>query len=96
MTVLQESPWYQEIFQKGVQQGIQQSVQQGMQQGMQQERQTSLLKALELRFGSVGVETQSILQTLNLEQLSELFETALTVNSLDEFQQHLSSTIGFN
>lgn len=90
MTVLRESPWYQEILQEGVEQGVEQGVQQGVQQGIQQERQMSLLKVLQLRFGSVGTETENMLKSQSLEELSELFATALTVDSLDEFQQHLS------
>lgn len=86
MLVLEESPWYQEILRKGAQRGIQ--------QGIQQERQINLLKLLQLRFGAADPEIEATLSTLNLEQLSELTETALTVNSLDEFQQHLPKPLG--
>ena len=77
MTVLRESPWYQEILQEGVAQGI------------QQERRGSLERILKLRFSEIPVEISVSIQALTLEQLEELMATALTVNSLDEFIQHL-------
>lgn len=78
MTVLRESPWYQEILQQGVQQGIQQG------------RRESLLRLLELRFGEIPSEIQTSLQESTREKLEDLMATALAVNSLDEFSQHLS------
>ncbi|NEO23751.1 MULTISPECIES: DUF4351 domain-containing protein [unclassified Moorena] len=81
MTVLRESPWYQEILQEGVAQGIE--------QGIQQERRGSLERILKLRFSEIPVEISVRIQALTLEQLEELMATALTVNSLDEFTQHL-------
>ncbi|NEO17483.1 MULTISPECIES: Rpn family recombination-promoting nuclease/putative transposase [unclassified Moorena] len=89
MTVLRESPWYQEILQEGVAQGIEQGLEQGLEQGIQQERRGSLERILKLRFSEIPVEISVRIQALNLEQLEELMATALTVNSLDEFSQHL-------
>ncbi|NEO93660.1 MAG: DUF4351 domain-containing protein [Moorea sp. SIO3G5] len=77
MTVLRESPWYQEILQEGFAQGI------------QQERRGSLERILKLRFSEIPSEISVRIQSLTLEQLEELMATALTVNSLDEFTQHL-------
>ena len=85
MTVLRESPWYQEILQEGVAQGIQE----GIEQGIQQERRGSLERILKLRFSEIPSEISVRIQALTLEQLEELMATALTVNSLDEFTQHL-------
>ena len=85
MTVLRESPWYQEILQEGVAQGIQE----GIEQGIQQERRGSLERILKLRFSEIPSEISIRIQALTLEQLEELMATALTVNSLDEFTQHL-------
>nr|WP_287297804.1 DUF4351 domain-containing protein [Moorena sp. SIO2C4] len=81
MTVLRESPWYQEILQEGLAQGIE--------QGIQQERRGSLERILKLRFSEIPLEISLKIQALTLEQLEELMATALTVNSLDEFTQHL-------
>ncbi|NEP25860.1 MAG: DUF4351 domain-containing protein [Moorea sp. SIO3I6] len=77
MTVLRESPWYQEILQEGVARGI------------QQERRGSLERILKLRFSEIPSEISVSIQSLTLEQLEELMATALTVNSLDEFSQNL-------
>ncbi|NEO02634.1 MAG: DUF4351 domain-containing protein [Moorea sp. SIO3I7] len=85
MTVLRESPWYQEILQEGVAQGIEQ----GIEQGIQQERRGSLERILKLRFSEIPSEISVRIQSLTLEQLEELMATALTVNSLDEFSQNL-------
>ncbi|WP_287359711.1 DUF4351 domain-containing protein [Moorena sp. SIO3B2] len=85
MTVLRESPWYQEILQEGLAQGIEQ----GIEQGIQQERRGSLERILKLRFSEIPSEISVKIQALTLEQLEELMATALTVNSLDEFTQHL-------
>ncbi|NET80609.1 MAG: DUF4351 domain-containing protein [Moorea sp. SIO1F2] len=85
MTVLRESPWYQEILQEGVAQGIEQ----GIEQGIQQERRGSLERILKLRFSEIPSEISVSIQSLTLEQLEELMATALTVNSLDEFSQNL-------
>ncbi|NEO74830.1 MAG: DUF4351 domain-containing protein [Moorea sp. SIO4G3] len=81
MTVLRESPWYQEILQEGLAQGIE--------QGIQQERRGSLERILKLRFSEIPSEISVRIQSLTLEQLEELMATALTVNSLDEFSQNL-------
>ncbi len=73
MTVLRESPWYQEILQEGI----------------QQERRRSLERILNLRFGDIPLDISRKMEALTLEQLDELIAIALTVNSLDEFSQQL-------
>ncbi|NEN97798.1 MAG: Rpn family recombination-promoting nuclease/putative transposase [Moorea sp. SIO3I7] len=73
MTVLRESPWYQEILQEGI----------------QQERRRSLERILNLRFGDITLDISRKMPALTLPQLDELIAIALTVNSLDEFTQQL-------
>lgn len=73
MTVLRESPWYQEILQEGI----------------QQERRRSLERILNLRFSEIPLEISQKMEALTLETLDELMAIALTVNSLDEFSQNL-------
>ncbi|NEO64111.1 MAG: Rpn family recombination-promoting nuclease/putative transposase [Moorea sp. SIO4G2] len=73
MTVLRESPWYQEILQEGI----------------QQERLRSLERILNLRFGDIPLDISRKMEALTLPQLDELIAIALTVNSLDEFTQQL-------
>lgn len=77
MAVLRESPWYQEILKEGVE------------QGRQQEAQRQLLHVLQRRFGPVPEGVQTRLATLTVEQLEDLVDVALTVDSLEEFVPHL-------
>ncbi len=69
MTVLRQSPLYEQIIQEGQQQG---SLRQ-------------LLRQLRRRFGEVPAEVQSTLAGLSVAQLEELGEVFVEVNSLDEF-----------
>jgi flagellar biosynthesis/type III secretory pathway protein FliH len=117
MTVLRESPWYQEILQqgiergvqqgiergvqqgiergvqqgieRGVQQGIERGVQQGIERGVQQERQASLIRILQLKFGDVPSEISMNLQSQDLQRLEGLMAIAFSAISLDKFRQHL-------
>ncbi|MBD2043654.1 DUF4351 domain-containing protein [Microcoleus sp. FACHB-672] len=52
---------------------------------LQQEALRILRRQLQRRFGEVPANVQTILQGLNLEQLEELVDVAVTVNSLNEF-----------
>ncbi|OCQ98807.1 hypothetical protein BCD64_22395 [Nostoc sp. MBR 210] len=89
MTVLRESPWYQEILTEGLQQGLQQGVQQGIQQGLQQGARRQLIQVLQLRFGAIPQEVQDRLEDQSIEQLENLMAAAIAVNSVDEFLQNL-------
>lgn len=51
----------------------------------QQGAQRLLLRLLQRRFGRVPSEVQASLQAMSVEQLEELVEVALGVESLDEF-----------
>lgn len=76
MAVLRESPWYQEIVKEGVKQGTQRQ----------------LVRVLQRRFGPVPEGVQMELATLTVEQLEDLVDVALTVDSFEEFVRHLSSS----
>jgi predicted transposase YdaD len=82
MAVLRESPWYQEIEQKGRELGLQQGLQEGARR--------QLMRALQLRFGEVTPAVQAQLESKNLEQLETLMDAAIAVSSLDEFVKILS------
>ena len=74
MTVLRESPWYEEILKEGLQQGLQQGEQQGLQQGLQQGESVLVLRQLTRSFGEIEFSiTQKIqkLPTTKLEILGE-------------------------
>ncbi|MHC5857041.1 Rpn family recombination-promoting nuclease/putative transposase [Nostoc sp.] len=82
MAVLRESPWYQEIEQRGIQQGIQQGVQQGARQ--------QLIRVLRRRFGEISQEVEARLESESVEKLENLMDSAIAVSSLDEFVVILS------
>lgn len=69
MAMLRETPWYEEI----------------LEEGQQQEARRMLLRLLRRRFNEVPEDVPSSLQGLSLEQLEELGEVFVEVNSLDEF-----------
>ena len=52
---------------------------------LQQEALRILRRQLQRRFGEMPANLQATLQGLNLEQLEELVDVAVTVNSLNEF-----------
>lgn len=63
--------------------------QQGLQQGLQQGARSQLLRLLTLRFGTVPEDVETRLQSVNLNQLEELLEVALTVDAIAQFANHL-------
>ena len=65
MTVLRESPWYQEIQQEG------------WQGGKLEEAQSLILRQLIRRIGDVSSESRSQIQSLSLEQIEALGEALL-------------------
>ncbi|MHC5934977.1 Rpn family recombination-promoting nuclease/putative transposase [Nostoc sp.] len=81
MAVLRESPWYQEIEQRGVQQGARRQ----------------LIRVLQRRFGEIPHEVEVRFEGESVEQLESLMDSALAeltggiaVNSLEEFVSILS------
>ncbi len=73
MTVLRESPWYQEI----------------LEEGLEQARRDDLRRVLRYRFGDMSTDVERQLQQLDLHQLEQVFDAALEVETLDDFRQHL-------
>ncbi|HAG85769.1 MAG TPA: hypothetical protein DCL61_32675 [Cyanobacteria bacterium UBA12227] len=67
----------------------QQGLQQGLQQGFQQGAIRQLLRVLTLRFGTVPPDLEQNLQALDVNQLEDLVEVALAVESLEQFASHL-------
>jgi len=93
MTVLRESPGYQEIVQEGLQQGIQEGIQQGLQQGVQQGLVEAVLHLLRTRFDLLGSAVESLAVQLQkvseAEVLRQLLVDAASTESMDEFQASL-------
>jgi predicted transposase YdaD len=75
MAVLRESPWYQEIEQRGIQQGARQQ----------------LMRVLRRRFGEIPQEVEARLESESVEQLENLMDSAIAVSSLDEFMSILAT-----
>ncbi len=72
MTVLQESPWYQEILNQGEIKGLLSGIELG----------------LEVKFGSEGLQLMSqISQIKDLEVLTAIREGIRTKNTLEEIRQ---------
>ncbi|MDZ8257957.1 Rpn family recombination-promoting nuclease/putative transposase [Nostoc sp. ChiQUE01b] len=69
MAVLRESPWYNEIEQRGIQQGARRQ----------------LIRVLEQRFGEIPHEVEVRFEGESVEKLENLMDSAIAVNSLDEF-----------
>jgi predicted transposase YdaD len=61
MTVLRESPWYQEILQEGWQSA--------KQEGRQEGEQSLILRLLTRRIGDISPDVQTQIQALSLDQL---------------------------
>jgi predicted transposase YdaD len=96
MAVLRESPWYQEILQKGVEQGREQGLQQGREQGLQQGREQALRQGqystialgLELKFGTEGLQLMPEIQQIeDMAILEAIVQGIKTLNTLDELRQ---------
>ena len=84
MTVLRESPWYQEILQQGVQQGEQ--------QGERKDRLSSIELCLEVKFGNEGLKFMpKISEISDLETLKTIQRSILTVESLEELKHILQN-----
>ena len=80
MTVLRESPWYQEILQ------------QGEQKGEKKDRLSSIELCLEVKFGNEGLKFMpKISEISDLETLKTIQRSILTVESLDELKHILQN-----
>ncbi|MFM6007733.1 MAG: DUF4351 domain-containing protein, partial [Sphaerospermopsis kisseleviana] len=93
MTVLRESPWYQEILKEGLQQGEKQGLQQGLQQGRQEGRQEGetqlVLRQLQRRLGTLDDTLKQQIQMLPVEQLESLAEELLDFRDIQQLQSWL-------
>ncbi|MEP0850136.1 hypothetical protein NC991_06945 [Funiculus sociatus GB1-A4] len=81
MAVLRESPWYQEILREGQQLGMQQ----GMLSGIE--------LALELKFGTEGLQLMPEISNIqDVERLKAIAQAIKTVNSLDELRSRITAS----
>ncbi|MFM7367804.1 MAG: DUF4351 domain-containing protein, partial [Sphaerospermopsis kisseleviana] len=89
MTVLRESPWYQEILKEGLQQGEKQGLQQGLQQGRQEGETQLVLRQLQRRLGTLDDTLKQQIQMLPVEQLESLAEELLDFRDIQQLQSWL-------
>ncbi|AFZ29232.1 hypothetical protein Glo7428_0640 [Gloeocapsa sp. PCC 7428] len=78
MAVLRESPWYQEIEQRGVERGRRENIL------------SNIEMSLEVKFGSEGLELMpQITQISDLEQLKEILRNIIVANTIVELRDAL-------
>lgn len=82
MAILQKSPLFQQMAREQRQEGR-------LEGGL-----SLLLRQIQRRFGEIPVAIQTNLEGLNIQQLEELSDVILTVNSLDEFISYIPSQNG--
>lgn len=74
--------------------GIEKGIQQGIEQGIQQGALRMLLHQLQRRFQSVPETVQTRLSECSVDQLEELLDVALSVDSLDDFVEIIGTEKG--
>jgi predicted transposase YdaD len=86
MTVLRESPWYQEILREGERQGELR----GRQEGRQEEGRSLILKLLTRRVGELSPEVTTQIEALSIEQLETLGEALLDFSKPEDLANWLN------
>ena len=81
MTVLRESPWYNEILQEGLQKGHQ--------EGRQEGELLLVLRLLTRRFGLLSEQRTEQIRQLSVPQLEDLGEALLDFESMTDLEQYL-------
>ncbi len=85
VTVLRESPWYQEIRQEGRLEALQE----GKTEGRTEEARSLILRLLVRRVGTLPATVEAQVQTLALQQLEALGEALLDFVHLDDLTNWL-------
>lgn len=86
MAVLHESPWYQEILREGEARGEAR----GEDRGRREELLSGMELALEIKFGSTGLELMpTINQIMDLQQLKAIQQAIKAVSTVEELRQLL-------
>lgn len=89
-----QMPYITTIERMGIEQGLHQGLQQGLHQGLQQGSIRQLLRILRGRFGESADIASESLKKLSLEQLEELADKVISVQSLEEFIAAVPKTDG--
>ncbi|MEH2059133.1 MAG: Rpn family recombination-promoting nuclease/putative transposase [Nostoc sp.] len=94
MALLEQSPWYQEIFSKGEERGEARGEARGEERGRKEELYSGIELALEIKFGNQGLELMPIIsQITDLQKLKAIQQAIKTVNTVNELQQVLSTNL---
>ena len=81
--IMQESPFYERVMQRGIQQGIEQ----GIEQGVTRAKREAVLKLLQHRFGEVPEPIANHITELHhISQLDELFEKVIHAETIEDIQ----------
>lgn len=91
MTILRESPWYEEIFQEGLEQGMEQGLERGLEQGLERGQANALLRVLERRFGALPADLVVRIRRLPGEQILPIVDVALEAPSLTAVIDYLET-----
>ncbi len=84
MTVLRDSPWYQEILQEGEIRGEIR----GEKRGKLEQMLSNIEMTLEMKFGSDGLQLMSQISPISdLESLKAILRSAIAANTVEELQQ---------
>ncbi|MHC5857692.1 Rpn family recombination-promoting nuclease/putative transposase [Nostoc sp.] len=94
MALLEQSPWYQEIFSKGEERGEARGEARGELRGRKEELYSGIELALEIKFGNQGLELMPIIsQITDLQKLKAIQQAIKTVNTVNELQQIMSTNL---
>ncbi|MEE6161731.1 DUF4351 domain-containing protein [Cylindrospermopsis raciborskii DSH] len=93
MTVLRESPWYNEILKEGLQKGLQKGLQEGELRGEQRGRQEGqrkiILLLLNHKFDGIELPVVERINRLSLEQLEAMGESLLDFKQISDLEAWL-------
>jgi predicted transposase YdaD len=91
VTVLRESPWYQEIRQEGRLEALQEGEQAGERRGRAEEAQSLILRQLSRRIGNLNPSMLQQIEDLSLAQLESLGEALLDFARADDLVEWMRS-----
>ncbi|BAY25220.1 hypothetical protein NIES2100_50260 [Calothrix sp. NIES-2100] len=82
MTVLRESPWYQEILREGEQ------------RGRREQTLANIQMTLETKFGNEGLQLMGqIAQIADLDSLTAIFRSAIASDTIEDLQNLIADTV---
>jgi len=99
MSVLEKSPLYQQILEKGreegleqgLERGLEQGLERGLEQGLEQGLERSILRILQRRFGAFGADLPDRLAELPPAELEELLDEAIMAVDYPVFADYLTT-----